>query len=69
MGAWLQMFLNAGGSTAPTDITPVALPSWLSLGDGHEVGPSILGLPAFVTDHQPAPGRAGTSRSPICGIT
>lgn len=55
----LQMYLNPGGPTAGTDIAPAALPSWLSLGDGHLVGPSILGLPAFVTDHQPAAGTAG----------
>lgn len=38
---------------------PVGLPTWLDLGDGHQVGPSILGLPACVTDHQPAAGDAG----------
>jgi HK97 family phage major capsid protein len=31
----------------------------LSLGDGHGVGPAILGLPAKVTDHQPAAGSPG----------
>jgi HK97 family phage major capsid protein len=55
LGAWLQMYLGIG---TPAD-TAVALPSWLSLGDGHQVAPSILGLPAFVTDHQPAAGQPG----------
>lgn len=51
----LQMYLAFG---TPAN-TAVALPSWLSLGDGHMVGPSILGLPALVTDHQPAAGTTG----------
>jgi HK97 family phage major capsid protein len=54
----LQAYLVPGGSAA-TAGAPASLPSWLSLGDGHEVGPSILGLPAFVTDHQAAVGSAG----------
>lgn len=54
----LQMYLVPGGSAA-TAGAPSELPSWLNLGDGHEVGPSILGLPAFVTDHQPAAGTTG----------
>jgi HK97 family phage major capsid protein len=54
----LQMYLVPGGSAA-TAGAPAALPSWLSLGDGHGIGPSILGLPAFVTDHQPAAGAQG----------
>src|SRR5262249_36938058 len=32
---------------------------WLSLGDGQEVGPSMLGLPLIPTDHQPAVGSLG----------
>lgn len=59
LGAWLQMYLNPGGVTPSTSITPAALPDWLDLGDGHHVGPSIIGLPAFVTDHQPAAGQPG----------
>jgi HK97 family phage major capsid protein len=55
----LELYYNVGGSTAPTDITPVAVPDWLSLGDGHEVGPSMMGLPMFVNDHQPAAGTQG----------
>lgn len=58
LGAWLQMYLVPGGSAA-TAGAPAALPDWLDLGDGHLVGPSILGLPAKVTDHQPAAGQPG----------
>lgn len=54
----LQMYLIPGGGTA-TSGAPASLPDWLSLGDGHNVGPSILGLPASVTDHQPAAGAQG----------
>lgn len=54
----LQTYLLPGGGTAASGTT-VALPDWLDLGDGHETGPSILGLPAFVTDHQPAAGSPG----------
>lgn len=54
----LQMYLVPGGGTA-TSGAPTELPDWLSLGDGHQVGPSILGLPAVVTDHQPAAGTQG----------
>lgn len=39
--------------------TPIAPPGWFEAGDGDQVGPSMLGLPAFVTDHQPALGTAG----------
>ena len=58
LGAWLEMYLVPGGSAA-TAGAPASLPSWLGLGDGHEVGPSIIGLPALVTDHQPAVGHEG----------
>jgi HK97 family phage major capsid protein len=58
LGAWLQMYLVPGGSAA-TAGAPASLPPWLSLGDGHGVGPAILGLPAKVTDHQPAAGSPG----------
>lgn len=47
---------SGGGATAGA---PAALPSWFLLGDGHKTGPSILGLPAMVTDHQPAAGDTG----------
>ena len=39
--------------------TPIPPPGWFSMGDGLQVGPNMLGLPAFVTDHQPALGTAG----------
>lgn len=58
LSALLQMYLLPGGGTASAG-APAALPSWLDLGDGHQTGPSILGLPAFVTDHQPAAGQPG----------
>lgn len=45
-----------GGATAGSPITPS---DWLSIGDGHEVAPSMLGLPASITDHQPAAGTLG----------
>lgn len=54
----LQMYLVPGGSAA-TAGAPASLPDWLNLGDGQKVTPSILGLPAFVTDHQPAAGTQG----------
>lgn len=50
-------FLPSGAS--PSSGAPVSPSDWLQLGDGHEVGPSILGLPAFITDHQPAAGTPG----------
>lgn len=52
----LELYLTVG--TTPTS-AGVALSDWFSLGDGHEVGPSLLGLPASVTDHQPALGSTG----------
>ncbi|HEY5396202.1 MAG TPA: phage major capsid protein [Trebonia sp.] len=58
IAAILQMYLVPVTPPA-TAGAPAALPSWLSLGDGHQIGPSILGLPAFVTDHQPAAGQPG----------
>ena len=58
LASLLQMYLVPGGSAA-TAGAPAALPSWLNLGDGHDIAPSILGLPAFVTDHQPAAGSPG----------
>jgi HK97 family phage major capsid protein len=54
----LQAYLVPGGSAA-TAGAPASLPTWLSLGDGHEVGPSIVGLPALVTDHSPIAGSPG----------
>lgn len=54
----LQAYLVPGGNGA-TAGDPAALPPWLNLGDGHDTGPSILGLPAFVSDHSPALGDTG----------
>lgn len=54
----LQMYLVPGGSAA-TAGAPASLPSWLNLGDGHDIGPSIVGLPALVSDHSSAAGTAG----------
>ncbi len=51
----LQMYLDVGSATSGV----AALPGWLSLGDGYDTAPSILGLPAWVTDHQPAAGSTG----------
>lgn len=60
LDALLELYLTANpGGTAPTAQVPVTLSDWLLLGDGDQVGPSILGLPAFITDHQPAAGTAG----------
>lgn len=52
----LDVYLAVG--TAPTSAA-VSPSDWLSLGDGDKVGPSILGIPAAITDHQPALGSAG----------
>lgn len=54
----LELYFLAAGTT-PTSGVPTTPSDWLSLGDGREVAPSMLGLPAFVTDHQPAAGSAG----------
>jgi HK97 family phage major capsid protein len=51
----LEMYLAIG---TPTNTAAAGI-DWLSLGDGHEVGPSMLGLPLAVTDHQPAVGSLG----------
>lgn len=49
---------------APTDPAPgtgavATLSDWFQAGDGNQVGPSLLGLPALITDHQPALGSTG----------
>lgn len=54
----LELYLLPAGS-APTSGTPVTPSDWMSLGDGDKVGPSLLGIPAVVTDHQPATGTPG----------
>ncbi len=53
--ALLELYLAVGGATSGI----AAATDWLNLGDGDKVGPSMLGLPAFVTDHQPAAGSTG----------
>jgi HK97 family phage major capsid protein len=54
----MELYFLAAGSS-PTSGTPTTPSDWLSLGDGHEVAPSLMGLPASITDHQPAAGTAG----------
>lgn len=51
----LEMYL-AIGTPASTAVSPS---NWFSLGDGYATGPSLLGLPATPTDHQPALGSRG----------
>lgn len=57
--ALVELYFNVGGASTPSTITPVAPPSWFTMGDGDKVTPSLLGLPAIVTDHQPASGAVG----------
>lgn len=57
--ALVESYLNVGGASAPSTITPVAPPGWFTMGDGDKITPSLLGLPAIVTDHQPASGSVG----------
>ena len=57
--ALVDAYLNVGGASAASTITPVAPPGWFSMGDGDKITPSLLGLPAIVTDHQPASGTLG----------
>lgn len=56
--ALLELYLLPAGSS-PTSGAPVALSDWLLLGNGREAAPSAVGLPAFITDHQPAAGTLG----------
>jgi HK97 family phage major capsid protein len=49
----LELYYNPAG----TEVVPPS--GWFSLGDGDQVGPSMLGLPLRVTDHQPALGTTG----------
>ena len=53
MDQLLELYYN------PTGTEVVAPSGWFSMGDGDKVGPSMLGLPAIVTDHQPAIGSTG----------
>ena len=52
----LELYYNPSGGSAEGIVAPSG---WLSLGDGNQIGPSLLGLPAVVTDHQPAVGTTG----------
>lgn len=54
----LDLYLLPAGAS-PTSGSPVTLSDWFSAGDGDRVAPSFLGLPAFITDHQPALGTTG----------
>ena len=58
MDALLELYYLPVGASA-TSGSPVTVPSWFSMGDGNTVAPSFMGLPAIVTDHQPAAGTAG----------
>jgi HK97 family phage major capsid protein len=49
----LEIYYNPTG----TEVIPPS--GWFSMGDGNQIGPSMLGLPAVVTDHQPAVGTTG----------
>lgn len=51
----LELYLAIG---TPTN-QAVASSDWFQAGDGDRIGPSLLGLPVTVTDHQPAAGTAG----------
>jgi HK97 family phage major capsid protein len=53
MDAILEMYYNPTGSEV------VAPSGWFSMGDGQDIGPSLLGLPCLVNDHQPASGSVG----------
>lgn len=52
----LELYIGIG--TTPTS-SAAGASEWMSLGNGCDVGPSLLGLPALVTDHQPAVGSTG----------
>lgn len=52
----LEIYLGVGTAPSGADVSPS---DWLQLGDGDRTGPSMLGLPMVVTDHQPAAGTAG----------
>lgn len=54
----LEVYLNVGGATPGTDITPAAMPDWLCY-DPQARCWRILGLECIVGDHQPALGTAG----------
>jgi HK97 family phage major capsid protein len=49
----LELYYNPSGA----EVVPPS--GWFSAGDGDKVGASIVGVPAMVTDHQPAVGSTG----------
>jgi HK97 family phage major capsid protein len=49
----LELYYNPSGS----EVVPPS--GWFSAGDGDTVGASLIGVPAIVTDHQPAVGDVG----------
>ena len=53
MDAMLELYYNPSGS----EVVPPS--GWFTMGDGNQIPPSMLGLPALVTDHQPAAGSTG----------
>jgi HK97 family phage major capsid protein len=55
----LAYFLDLYQAVGTPANTGIALSDWFSFGDGHDIGPSMLGIPASVTDHQPALGSTG----------
>lgn len=57
----MDQLLELNYQVTPSGGTVTAIPpsGWFTMGDGGDVGPSMLGLPAIVTDHQPALGTAG----------
>jgi HK97 family phage major capsid protein len=55
----LAYFLDLYQAVGTPANTGIALSDWFSFGDGHNIGPSMLGIPASVTDHQPALGSTG----------
>ena len=56
LDALLELYFNPSGGSAAGVVSPSP---WLDLGDGHDVAPSIIGLPAFISDHSPAAGSPG----------
>jgi HK97 family phage major capsid protein len=53
MDQLLELYYNPTG----TEVVPPS--GWFSAGDGDKIGASLLGIPAAVTDHQPAAGTTG----------
>jgi HK97 family phage major capsid protein len=57
----LELYLYPADPSDPAPGTGAVatLSDWFQAGDGDKVGPSLLGLPALITDHQPALGTTG----------